>query len=380
MASNRPTEKLKFKAIAIVALGVVIFCITLAANHPFFVERFYSNGLYPIICRVLHPVLNFFPFSVGDLFYIFLIICFIYALYLIVKLSIKKKFVTALVVIMRIVITVQTLYIIFYVFWGLNYFRLPAGERLSLRDSNYTTVDLRAVTAMLIDSANATRARLTVADLSENNDSVYKTAVKAILKLSNDSVNFRTYSPGVKSSLLTPLLNYIGTSGYYNPFTSEAQINYHMPLFDRPFVACHEMSHQIGFGAEDEANFSGFIAGVGSSDRLLRYSCYHLAVDEFMHALYYRDSLTSKELKSRISALVRNDFKTERLYWKSYQSKVDVISSIFYNDYLKANNQPQGLDTYNRMVLLVMSLYRNKVHNNSTPTELISKPNHLPKS
>lgn len=377
MASKRPTEKLKFKTIAIVTLGVVIFCIKLAANHPFFVERFYSNGLYPIICRVLHPVLNFFPFSVGDLFYIFLISYFIYAVYLIIKQAIKRKFIVALSVVLRIVITIQTLYIIFYLFWGLNYFRVSAGERLGLRDSNYTTADLKAVTMMLIDSANATRARLTVADLSENNDTVYKTAVKAISKLSQDSVNFRTYNPGVKSSILTPVLNYIGTSGYYNPFTSEAQINYHMPLFDRPFVACHEMSHQIGFGAEDEANFSGFIAGIGSSDRLLRYSCYHLAVDEFMHALYYRDSLISKELKSRISALVRNDFKTERLYWKSYQSKVDVISSIFYDDYLKANNQPQGLDTYNRMVLLVMALYRNKVHDTLPTTTLINKPDHF---
>jgi hypothetical protein len=374
MTSNHPKEKLKFKAIAIVALGIIIFCITLAANHPFFIERFYSNGLYPVICKVLHPVLNFFPFSVGDLFYIFLIIYFIYAGYLIIKLAIKKKFIMALGVVLRMVITVQLLYLIFYLFWGLNYFRIPAGERLGLRDSNYTTADLKAVTTMLIDSANATRARLTTIDISQNNDTIYKIAVKAISKLSHDSLNFRTYNPGVKSSILTPLLNYIGTSGYYNPFTSEAQINYQMPLFDRPFVACHEMSHQIGFGAEDEANFSGFIAGIGSTDRLLRYSCYHLAVDEFMHALYYRDSLSSQALRPKISGLVRNDFKTERLYWKLYQSKFDVISSIFYNDYLKANNQPQGLDTYNRMVLLVMALYRNKVHSSPPGISIINKP------
>jgi hypothetical protein len=367
MIYNRPNEKFKYKAIVIVALAVVIFCLMLTTDHPFFIERFYSNGLYIVICRLLHPVLNFFPFSVGDLFYISVIVYFIYAAYLIIKLAIKKKFIIAFVVLLRVVISVQVLYLVFYLFWGLNYFRVPAGERLGLRDSNYTTADLKAVTTMLIDSANATRLRLTNADLSQNNDAIYKTAINAISKLSADSVNFRTFSPGVKSSILTPVLNYIGTSGYYNPFTSEAQINYQMPLFDRPFVACHEMSHQIGFGAEDEANFSGFIAGVGSHDRLLRYSCYHLAVDEFMHALYYRDSLSSQALKPRISALVRSDFRAERLYWKLYQSKFDALSSIFYNDYLKANNQPQGLDTYNRMVLLVMALYRNKAQAQFSP-------------
>ena len=129
--------------------------------------------------------------------------------------------------------------------------------------------------------------------------------------------------------MLTPLMNYLGTSGYYNPFTSEAQINYQMPVFERPFVACHEMSHQMGYGAEDEANFAGFLAGIGSHDRLLRYSAYQLAVDEFMHALYYRDSLANKELKPRISPAVHNDFKTERKYWRSYQSKAGIYQQYF---------------------------------------------------
>jgi hypothetical protein len=81
-----------------------------------------------------------------------------------------------------------------------------------------------------------------------------------------------------------------------------------------------------------------------------------------MFALYFRDSLQNKELKLRESAAVHNDFKIERAYWLSYQSKAGILSSIFYDKFLKANNQPQGLNTYNRMVLLVMALYRGKVH------------------
>ncbi|MDB5088070.1 MAG: hypothetical protein JWR09_2064 [Mucilaginibacter sp.] len=260
------------------------------------------------------------------------------------------------------IIKVQAAILVFYLFWGMNYFRPSAGERLNLRDTNYTTANLKAVTTMLIDSANACRARLTPADLAQANNTIYQTAVQAVSKLSNDSVNFRTYHPGVKPSILTPLLNYIGTSGYFNPFTGEAQINYQMPVFNRPVVACHEMSHQMGYGPEDEADFTGFLAGIGSHDRLLRYSAYHLAVDEFMHALYYRDSLANKQLKPRVSGAVHQDFVTERVYWLSYQNKAEILTSIFYDRFLKVNNQPQGLGTYNRMVLLVMALYKEKVH------------------
>ncbi|WP_428329991.1 DUF3810 domain-containing protein [Mucilaginibacter sp.] len=359
---NTPQKKqLKVKAIVIAALAVAILLLSIIAGYPAFVERYYSEGLYPVICHILHPVLNIFPFSVGDILYLFVIGWLVYSFFRLIKLAFKKEFIRAGILLMGIVIGVQAGIFIFYFFWGMNYFRPSAGARLNLRDTTYSTADLTAVTTMLIDSANACRARVTSADLAQGNGAIYQTAVQAVTKLSADSVNFRTYSPGIKPSLLTPLLNYIGTSGYYNPFTSEAQINYQMPVFDRPLVACHEMSHQMGYGAEDEANFAGFLAGIGSHDRLLRYSAYHLAVDEFMHAMRYRDSSANKALKPRVSKAVHNDFVLERAYWRLYQSKIDVITGVFYDKFLKANNQPQGIETYNRMVLLVMALYKQKL-------------------
>jgi hypothetical protein len=358
MSEKRSKKILQVRVIAIGALAVTLFLLTLFAGHPKTVERYYSKGLYPLICRVLHPVFNLFPFSVGDILYIVIIGLLIYALVQLTRLAFKKEFKRAGFFLLRIIICAEAAMVVFYLFWGLNYFRPAAAELLHLRDSSYTTADLKAVTAMLIDSANASRSHVTPADLSQGNSAIYQTAVLAIRKLSNDSVNFRTYSPGIKPSLLTPLLNYIGTSGYYNPFTSESQMNYQMPIFERPVVACHEMSHQMGYGTEDEANFAGFIAGISSHDRLLHYSAYHLAVDEFMHALRYRDTTANNELKPRISTAVRNDFKAERIYWLHYQGEADILSSLFYDRFLKANNQPHGLGTYNRMVLLVMAHYR----------------------
>ena len=362
MLDNRGRKKLKIRAITILLLAAAIFLLDLLADYPQFIERYYAQGLYPFICYILHPVFNIFPFSVGDVFYIAAIGYLIYAFIKLIKLFVKKEFKQAGIFLMGITIGVQVSILIFYLFWGMNYFRLSAGQRLNLRDTNYTTANLKTVTAMLIDSANACRGRVTPADLLQSNNVIYQTAIAAIKKLSADSANFRTYYPDIKSSLLTPLLNYIGTSGYYDPFTGEAQINYQMPVFNRPVIACHEMSHQMGVGAEDEADFAGFLAGTGSQDRLLRYSAYHLAVDEFMRALRYRDSTANNELKPRISAAVHDDFKAERAYWLHFQNKADILSSIFYDHFLKANNQPQGLETYNRMVLLVMALYRQKMH------------------
>jgi hypothetical protein len=350
------------RAAAIILLALAIYLLMVFADHPQAVEKYYSQGFYLFLCRVLHPVFNLFPFSVGDVVYLAVIAYLIYAFIRLIKLLFKKRFKQVGLLLTGVVIGVQVSILMFYVFWGLNYFRPSAAERLNLKDSTYTTADLQRVTTMLIDSANACRQRVTAADMAQPNDSIYSSAVKAVLALSNRSADFKTYSPGIKPSLLTPVLNYISTSGYYNPFTSEAQINFQMPVFNRPFVACHEMSHQMGYGAEDEANFAGYIAATSSNNRLLRYSAYYLAVEEFMHTMRYTDTVIHKQLKARVSPAVVSDFKAERDYWLNYQNKLEVVTSVFYDNFLKVNNQPEGLDSYNQMVALLMALYRKETN------------------
>ncbi|MFD0763692.1 DUF3810 domain-containing protein [Mucilaginibacter lutimaris] len=360
MRKQKPGKVLIRRGLIIIGLILAVNLLLVFADHPQAVEKYYSTKLYPFICHILHPVFNIFPFSVGDLIYLFVMGYLAYALIKLVALCIKKKFLNAGIFAAGMVIGVMTGILVFYLFWGLNYFRPSAGERLNLRDSTYTKAELQRVTAILIDSANVTRARVTDADLKQSNDSIYYIATRAVIKLSNTNTAYYTYKPKIKPSLLTGILNYIGTSGYYNPFTGEAQMNYQMPVFNRPFVASHEMGHQMGYGPEDEANFVGFVAATGSTDRLLRYSAYNLAVNEFMHTMRYTDTVVFKQLKTRIAPKVLADFKEERLYWQSYQNKINTITSVFYDNFLKANNQPQGLDTYNRMVLLVMAMYREK--------------------
>lgn len=345
------------RLVSIFALAVVLFLLGIVKQYPAIIEKYYSKGFYIGVSWLLHPVLNIIPFSVGDVLYIAVVAYSIYLFFKLIALLFKKQFSRALNLVLGAVVAVQAGMVIFYLFWGLNYFRPSAAERLNLRDTTFTTAYLKTVTCLIIDSANATRARITHADTMRSNADIYQTAIKAIKKISADSANFRAYSPRIKASLLTPLMNYLGTSGYYNPFTTEAQLNYQMPVSERPFVACHEMSHQMGYGPEDEANFAGFLVGIGSDDRLLRYSAYQTALDECMHALRRRDTVASNELKTYISKEVRADIRAQYAYWMKFRGNLGVISSLFYDDYLKANNQPQGMETYNQMVLLLMAWY-----------------------
>ena len=359
MISSFKWVQLKSRLVTSGVLVLLILLLIWFSSYPGAVERFYSSGLYPVICHCFHPVFNLFPFSSGDILYLLVIACLIYIFVKLAQALIRRRWGNAARLALGTINGILVAYLVFYVFWGLNYYRPEAIERLSLPDTAYTATDLKAVTALLIDSANICRSRLLQSDWKRSNNQIYQQAVAAQAQLSVSFPAFKNYAPKAKSSLLTPIINYLGTSGYYNPFTSESQVNYQMPVFLKPFVTCHELSHQAGFAPEDEANFAGFITATKSKDNFFRYSAYYEGVEEFMFALNLQDSIARKQLKKRISPQVLSDFKAERIYWLKYQGQIERISSVFYDKFLKANNQPQGLKTYNRMVLLIMA-YRKK--------------------
>ena len=60
-----------------------------------------------------------------------------------------------------------------------------------------------------------------------------------------------------KPSLFSYIGNYLGYTGYYNPFTGEAQVNTTVPLFIQPFTTCHEMGHQLGYYAKGMKRTAG---------------------------------------------------------------------------------------------------------------------------
>ena len=64
----------------------------------------------------------------------------------------------------------------------------------------------------------------------------------------------------------------MGYSGYINPFTNEAQINAKMVGYSTPITVCHEIAHQMGYAAETEANYLGYLAAKNSNNQYFRYS------------------------------------------------------------------------------------------------------------
>jgi hypothetical protein len=161
---------------------------------------------------------------------------------------------------------------------------------------------------------------------------------------------FLSYHPvSLKSSLWSNLLNYSGVTGYYNPFTAEAQVNTSVPSFLQPYIACHEVAHQLGYAKEMEANFVGYLAALSSPDTLFHYAAY---LELFMYAnrnLYSVDSISAKHYRDQLSLPVRKDIRAWILFNKNHESVLEPITRWVYEKYLFGNKQPQGILSYDEV-------------------------------
>lgn len=352
----------EIKLVLIFVLCCLILLIFSLRNYPDIVELYYSDIVYPSISTVLRFIFNKIPFSIGDILYLLIVLAILIVIYRLFKLSFIEKGHKGKrrEIILNMVLSFEIILVLFYLCWALNYFRIPASERLELSKFNYTNAELFQLTSIFIDSANNLRSQIKPEQWTQNDTNIFSESTRSIreLQITYNPDNHST--PKIKFSLFSPLMNYFGTAGYFNPFTGEAQVNSEIPIYLKSFVACHEMAHSIGYGREDEANFIGFISASKSQDPMARYSAYYLAAQEFMRETARLDTVMFRTLKSKISDPFMSDLKHEKAFWEQYRGTLRRFSGMFYDQYLKANKQPEGLQSYNRMLILTMAYYKKR--------------------
>ncbi len=345
-----------------ILLVVLAFAIKMLSLYPAAVEKYYATGVYPFFSKLLRALFGWLPFSVGDVFYFVLGLVLLIKALLFVMALIKRKvnrqyFLNGLKGIVKFILFV---YVIFYSFWGLNYSRQGIAHQLNLPNQNYTVQDLDTLLVtlqkrvneygLLVDSVKR--------DSSLNTTLLFKKAVNAYTVAENNFSFLHYQQPSIKRSLYSPIGHYLGFSGYYNPFSGEAQLQTQYPSFLHPFIITHEIGHQLGYAKEDEASFAGFLACKSFNDADFKYSMYF---DLYLSAVYemmYRDTARYFALKPNNGTRFKNDYHTLQDYLLRKKNSIEPLATKFYENYLKANNQPLGKQTYNLVVYWMIGYYK----------------------
>ena len=348
------------KLILVLFLLLQIFLISLLKNYPEFVEQFYSNGIYVFLSKLMRYVFGWIPFSVGDLFYT---LAGIYILRWLYK-NRKRIYKDTVNWLLDIGATLSIAYFAFHVLWAFNYYRQPLYKSLAL-EAEYSSEQLITFTDRLITKANEIHLSLTTNDtlkvvLPYTKGEIFSKIDEGYKVLSNEYPHLNYQPKSIKKSIYSTPLTYMGFSGYLNPFTNEAQVDRLIPTYKFPTTSCHEVAHQLGYAAENEANFIGSLAAIHNKDPYFKYSGYTFALRHCLAELFRRDPELYNKTLSKVNVGILKNYQEVQTFWMAYKNPLEPIFEKTFDNFLKANNQAAGMKSYSYVVALLVNYYENK--------------------
>jgi hypothetical protein len=345
----------------LIVLVVVALLIKSFAFFPDAVERYYAHGIYPVTAALQRILFGWIPISIGDLFYALAIIYLLYKLIQLLKGLFRKQLTRQYwrSAGRRTVLVILWIYVTFNALWGLNYNRKGIASELELDVQPYGQQDLLAVMNTLVERLHVLDSTGRVdRDRLKRKRNLFNGAAEAYDSLSQYQPGISYTFKSVKPSLYSYLGNYLGFTGYYNPWSGEAQVNTTVPVFVRPFTTCHEIGHQLGYAKENEANFAGYLSAKSSGDPAFRYSVYFDLYSYSWYYLYRQDSVLAKQMSAQLPIGVKKDYRELKEFLRRHRNPVELVIDKLYGEYLKANNQPSGKLSYNEVIAWLIAYYK----------------------
>ncbi|MAO08154.1 MAG: amino acid permease [Alteromonas sp.] len=348
------------RLILAILLPLQYLALLILRQFPNFVETYYSQGLYPYISSLQRYIFGWVPFSVGDIFYLLLILMALRWLYK----NFKRLWEEPARFFIDIAATLSIIYFTFNMLWGFNYLRPPLHQTLGLQN-DYTTEQLLLTTKRLIKKSNELHRSLGYKDsvkieLPYSQKEIFEKSVNGYQNLEKEFPSLHYAPKSIKKSGWSLGLTYMGYSGYYNPLTGEAQVNNLIQNYKFPVVSCHEEAHQIGYAAENEANFIATLASIHNEDAYIQYAGYIFVLRYCINELARRDMALYEEILPTVNFGILESYREMREFWQSYQNPFEDFSKAFWDQFLKANNQSQGIKSYSYMVALVVNYFEDK--------------------
>ena len=350
-------RKLLLTSTTLFTISILIFLFGLS---PTLVLNYYSTLIYPIISICTRWLSSLFPFALGDILYVCLILLAIWQIFLLIKKRKSLKKADRFIIPLKTLNIVFILYISFKLLWGLNYSRPSISTQLAITDKKYNVKELILLSNFFIDRLNELQPKInpkqtyTLKEIKEK-------SVLSYQKMAKKQAFFQYPAPSFKGALSGWATSTIGIEGYYNPVTGEANINMLLPPWVLPFVACHEISHQLGVAREDEANLVGYLAAVNSDDANFRYSANYNMLRYLLLEVRMKSPEDYEALYTKITPGVLANFKAESDFWRSYNSQMSGYMNVAFDKFLKLNNQRKGIKSYQNIVIWLWNVHKSEV-------------------
>ena len=370
MPDMETTEKKKITLQSLWRLCPVrhaVLLVSLAWLAAYFLRRG-SKAVMNALCRTLVRPWHAFagklfsavPFSVTEWVILFLVALGVVLLIVLLVRLIRRRWAMAYRTGMTILSVSAALFALFCLWWGVLYYSDSFTEQAGLERRNISVQELEAVTKYFAAQANTMAERV-----ERDENGVCAMDKDAIFRRSTDIYDGaeQTFpcltAPAVRAKpvVLSRLLSYIHYTGFFFPYTAEANLNADSPVCLLPSTIAHELAHLRGVAREDEANFCAVIACMESGDDEYRYSGALLAYIYLGNALYNADYVAWKEVYSSLSENVCADLTANNAYWKQFETPAADVSEKVYESFLQTYGDDRGMQSYGACVDLLTGYY-----------------------
>ncbi len=339
-------------------LGLLTILISfLLGNQSLLIENVYSRGIFLLIRTIMDHTIGLIPVP----FLYVLIALLLLFIFVKIKKGIRSEY-TILQKIGSAILTTVALIggaiFLFQFLWGFNYSRLSLETQLNIQPKALSLEELKSELDLNTSILSKKRSVVANVDSFAFNDSYLP---KNMQKQIRKELAYVLKNLGYPSSSRPPLrllrpkgfLLRISTAGFYLPFTGECNVDAGLHATQIPFVMAHEYAHAYGITDEGSCNFLAYLSCSNSSDPFIQYSGYlnywrYLASD-------YR-YLKRKEydvFRSQLPIGIINDLDAINENFIKYPDIFPEIRNATYDAYLKTQGISEGLESYNRIVMLV---------------------------
>jgi len=244
--------------------------------------------------------------------------------------------------------------------YGANYYADSFQALSGLSPSSATAETLYQLTAYF--AAEAAEAGALV-ERDENGlfaaelDTLFAQSVTAYTNLESQFSFLEMEAVTPKALQLSGLMSYTRFTGFFFPFTGEANINIDAPVCMLPATILHEMAHQRNVASEDEANFVAILAGVTSGIDAFAYSCWLFGYAHLSNALYQENVDLWQEARAFLSDGCLADLDYNNSYWSAYETVVSQVSEGVYDSFLKGYGESSGIKSYGAAADLLLAYF-----------------------
>ena len=265
----------------------------------------------------------------------------------------------------RIIMTAIMAFCVFYggfcALWGIYFYTSDFEEQSGIHAQSISRYELKLVTRYfthLLNEYSDDVCRDENGLFAEDMDEIFDYSPLLYEAVSEEFPCLDGKLLRSKPFLFSKVLSHMTFTGFFFPFTGEANINVDSPSCMTASTIAHEIAHQRGVAEEDEANFVAVLASLADGNPVYCYSSCLMAYTYLSNALYTADYDSWLANYMTLKPEVISDLKYNSSYWDKYRdSVVNTASDAVYTGMLLSYGQTDGLKTYGKCVDLLVAYY-----------------------